>query len=330
MSQYDLVGIGNALVDVLAKIEDRFLVDHELPKGAMILVEADRSKQLYDRLGTAVEVSGGSCGNTLAGFASLGGRGAYIGKVRNDQFGDVFRHDLRAMQVDFHTPSATDGPPTGRCLVMVSPDAQRTMCTYLGAANELTPEDVDPAVIQAAEVTYMEGYLFDRPAAKRAFFYAATQAHDAGRKVSLTLSDSFCVDRHRDEFLELIEHHIDILFANEAEITALYQVGTFDEALQRVRDHCEIACLTRSEKGSLILSGDEVHLIDAEPVERVVDTTGAGDLYASGFLFGYTQGADLATCGRIASISAAEIISHYGARPETSLKTLVQAAGVSV
>ena len=330
MSQYDLVGIGNALVDVLARIDDAFLAAQDLPKGAMILVEADQSKQLYDQLGSAVEISGGSCGNTLAGFASLGGRGAYIGKVRNDQLGDIFRHDLRAMKVDFHTPSAADGPPTGRCLVMVSPDAQRTMCTYLGAANELTPDDVDPAVVQAAAVTYMEGYLFDRPAAKRAFFHAATQAHQAGRKVSLTLSDSFCVDRHRDEFLELIEHHIDILFANEAEITALYQVDGFDQAMQKARDHCEVACLTRSEKGSIVLSGEEIHVIDAEPVERVVDTTGAGDLYASGFLYGYTHGADLATCGRIASICAAEDISHYGARPETGLKDLIVAAGVSV
>jgi len=329
MSEYDLVGIGNALVDVLARIDDGFLATHDLPKGAMILVEADQSKHLYDQLGPAVEVSGGSCGNTLAGFASLGRRGAYVGKVRNDQLGDIFRHDLRALNVDFHTPSVTEGPPTGRCLVMVSSDAQRTMCTYLGAASELAPDDIDPAVVQAA-VTYMEGYLFDRPAAKRAFFHAATQAHQAGRKVSLTLSDSFCVDRHRDEFLELIEHHIDILFANEAEITALYQVGTFDQALQKVRDHCEIACLTRSEKGSLILSGDEIHMIDAEPVERVVDTTGVGDLYASGFLYGYSRGAELAACGCMASICAAEIISHYGARPETSLKAMVEAAGLPV
>jgi len=326
MADYDLAGIGNALVDVVARTEDSFLDDHSLPKGAMILVEADQSRALYDQLGTAVEISGGSCGNTIAGFAALGGQGAFIGKVRNDQFGDVFRHDLKALGVDFATPSTVDGPSTGISLILVSTDAQRTMCTYLGAANHLSPEDVDPNVVQNAKVTYLEGYLFDRPPAKRAFVRAAELAHGAGQKVSLTLSDKFCVDRHRPEFLGLVEHHIDILFANEAEITALYETDSFDKAMQAVRGHCEIACLTRSERGSLVLCGDEVHVIDAETVEHLVDSTGAGDLYAAGFLYGYTQGYDLAKCGRLGSICAAEVISHYGARPESDLKALVAPA----
>ena len=326
MADYDLAGIGNALVDVVARTADSFLDTHSLPKGAMILVEADQSRALYDELGTAVEISGGSCGNTIAGFAALGGQGAFIGKVRNDQFGDIFRHDLKALGVDFETPSTIDGPSTGVSLILVSADAQRTMCTYLGAANMLSPEDVDPNVVQNAKVTYLEGYLFDRAPAKRAFVRAAELAHAADQKVSLTLSDRFCVDWHRPEFLGLVEHHIDILFANESEITALYEVDNFDDAMQAVRGHCEIACLTRSERGSIILSGEEVHMVDAERVEDLVDSTGAGDLYAAGFLYGYTQGHGLATCGRLRSICAAEVIGHYGARPEADLKSLVAPA----
>tara|TARA_B100000315_G_scaffold87180_1_gene79971 strand:- start:760 stop:1554 length:795 start_codon:yes stop_codon:yes gene_type:complete len=262
----------------------------------------------------------------MAGFASLGGKGAYIGKVKDDQLGAVFRHDLRSIGVDFPTPAAAHGAATGSCLVLVTPDAERTMCTYLGAASELSPGDVEADVIERTRVVYMEGYLFDPPAAQRAFVKAADLAHAAGRKVAITLSDGFCVDRHRTAFRALVEDHTDILFANEDEILSLYQVDEFDAALQLARGHCEIACLTRSEKGSVILSGDEVHVIDAVKVDRVVDTTGAGDQYAAGFLYGYTQGMDLATSGRIASIAAAEIVSHNGARPEADLAKLVAEA----
>jgi sugar/nucleoside kinase (ribokinase family) len=276
-------------------------------------------------MGPGVEVSGGSAGNTAAGVAALGGKAAYFGKVRNDQLGAVFSHDIRASGVSFNTNPAEDGPPTARCLILVTPDAERTMNTYLGACVELGPNDIHGDTVAAAQVTYMEGYLWDPPQAKEAFRKAMGIAHANGRKVSLTLSDPFCVDRYREEFLHLVQHDVDILFANEEEIISLYQAADFDEALQHVRGHCEVAALTRSEKGSVVLRGDEIHVIDAETVDHVVDTTGAGDLFASGFLRAYTQGLDLHTCGRIAGICAAEIISHFGARPEADLKTLVAA-----
>jgi len=320
----DVVGIGNALVDVLSHAEDDFLATHELVKGSMALIEADRAEALYDVMGPGIEMSGGSAGNTMAGLASLGANGAFIGKVRDDQLGRVFAHDLKSMGVGFTTPMGNhDGEPTGRCLILVTPDAERTMNTYLGAATELTADDVDEDLIANAQVTYMEGYLWDRPGAKEAFIKAAQIAHDAGRKVSLSLSDSFCVDRWRDEFLDLAENQVDILFANEDEITALYQVDNFDDALQHVRGHCEVAALTRSEKGVVIVSGEEIHIVDAQPVDRIVDTTGAGDLFASGFLHGLTHGYDLQGAGRLGTIAAAEIISHFGARPETELSKLI-------
>ncbi len=325
--EYDLVGIGNALVDVVAQTDDAFLDGNELAKGGMMLVDADQSSALYDRMPPGTESSGGSCANTMAGFAALGGAGAYIGKVRDDQFGTVFRHDMRALGCAFDTAAATDGPATGRCLVLVTPDAQRTMCTFLGAACLLAPDDLDKDVIRNGRVTYMEGYLFDEPPAQAAFVEAAETAHAAGREVSITLSDGFCVDRHRAAFRDLVEHHVDVLFANEVEICSLYQVDGFDDALQQVRGHCKVACLTRSEKGAVIVSGDEVHVIDAAPVAKVLDTTGAGDQYAAGFLYGYTQGRDLQTCGRIGAVTAAEVIQHYGARPETDLRGAVAALG---
>lgn len=324
-AQYDLVGIGNALVDVLVTIEDSFLDEHGLPKGSMNLVDTERSDALYGAVPAGVEVSGGSCGNTMAGFSALGGKGAYIGKVHDDTLGKVFIHDMKAMGVDCPIQPTKTGPSTGRCIVMVSRDAQRTMATYLGAAVDLGPDDIDEATIQGAKVLYLEGYLFDPEAAKMAFIKAADIAHAAGGKVSLSLSDPFCVDRHRDAFLALVENHVDILFANESEITSLYQVENFDDALQQVRGHCEIACLTRSEKGSVVLSGPEVHVIDADPVgTQLKDTTGAGDQYAAGFLYGYTQGFDLATAGRMASIAAAEVVTHYGARPEVHVRDLIR------
>jgi len=319
----DVVGIGNAIVDVLSQADEAFLDAQNLPKGSMTLIDAARAEELYAGMGPAVEVSGGSAANTLAGVAALGGRGAFVGKVRNDQLGGIFRHDIRATGVTYRTPAATDGAPTARCLIFVTEDAQRTMATYLGASVELGPDELDSDLITGATITYLEGYLWDAPAAKEAFLAAARKAHDAGNKVALSLSDPFCVDRHRDSFVDLIGGHVDILFANEHEICSLYRVEAFDRALQQVRGHCEVAALTRSGKGAVILAGDEVHVIDAEPVSQVVDTTGAGDLFAAGFLYGYTQGKGLYDCGRIGAVAAAEVISHFGARPETRLDRLV-------
>ncbi|MFQ5955256.1 MAG: adenosine kinase [Kiloniellales bacterium] len=321
----EVVGIGNAIVDVLTHAPDDFLAREGLVKGTMRLIDADEAEALYARMGPGVECSGGSVANTMAGLASLGARGAFVGKLRDDQLGQVFRHDMRAIGVAFDTAPAADGPATARCLILVTPDAQRTLNTYLGACVGLGPEDIDPRLISSARITYLEGYLWDPPRAQEAFVKAAKIAHEAGRKVALSLSDPFCVDRHRDSFEELVAHHVDILFANQHELMALYQAADFDAALHAVRGQCEIAVLTRSEKGSVVLQGNDVHIVDAEPVERVVDTTGAGDQYAAGFLFGLTQGYDLYSCGRIGSIAAAEVIGHVGARPATSLAALVEA-----
>jgi sugar/nucleoside kinase (ribokinase family) len=323
-AQYDVVGIGNAIVDVIARADDGFLVEKKLAKGAMTLIDEARADALYAAMGPGTESSGGSAANTMAGVASLGGKGAFFGKVKSDQLGQVFAHDIRAIGVSFESKPAKQGPATARCLIFVTPDAQRTMNTYLGACVNLGPEDVDEAVVKNARVTYLEGYLWDPPRAKEAFIKAAKVAHSAGRKVSLSLSDAFCVDRHRTEFRDLVANHVDILFANESEIKSLYEVESFDAALQAVRGSCEIACLTRSEKGSMIVAGEEVHVIDAERVGPVTDTTGAGDLYAAGFLYGWSHGQGLARAGRIASLAAAEAISHVGARPQTSLKALVK------
>jgi len=323
-AQFDVVGIGNAIVDVIARAEDKFLAEKKLAKGAMTLIDEAQADALYAAMGPGTESSGGSAANTMAGVASLGGKGAFFGKVKNDQLGQVFAHDIRAIGVAFESKPATAGPATARCLIFVTPDAQRTMNTYLGACVNLGPEDVDEAVVKNARVTYLEGYLWDPPRAKEAFIKAAKLAHAAGRKVSLSLSDAFCVDRHRAEFRDLVAGHVDILFANESEIKSLYEVDDFDAALQAVRGKCEIACLTRSERGSLIVAGDEVHVIDAARVGPVTDTTGAGDLYAAGFLYGWSHGLGLERAGRIASLAAAEAISHVGARPQTSLKDLVK------
>jgi sugar/nucleoside kinase (ribokinase family) len=327
-SDLDVVCIGNAIVDVLAQTDDATVERLGMAKGAMSLIEAHEAEALYREMAPGVETSGGSAGNTAAGLASFGSRVAYIGKVADDQLGAIFRHDIRAIGAEFDTPAASDGPPTARCLIFITPDAQRTMNTYLGACVNLGPDDIDADLVARAKVTYLEGYLWDRDAAKDAFLKAAKLAHDANRWVSLTLSDAFCVDRHRDSFRDLINGHVDVLFANEAEILSLYQVGTFDEALQRVRHDCAIAALTRSEKGSVIVDGDEIHVVDAEPVVRVVDTTGAGDQYAAGFLHGLTHGRSLFECGRLGGIAAAEVIAHVGPRPQVSLKALsAKAAG---
>jgi sugar/nucleoside kinase (ribokinase family) len=324
----DVVGIGNALVDVISSVDDDFIEAHDFPHGATTMGELDRAEAVYADLPPAQEISGGSCANTIAGLASFGASVAFIGRVRDDQLGKVYTHDLRSLGVHFDVPPATAGPATGRCLVMVTPDAQRTQCTYLGASTFIGPEDVDPAVVARAQVTYLEGYLWDQPPAKDAIRKAAATARDAGRRVALTLSDPFCVERHRAEFRALVEDEIDVLFANETELCSLYEVDDFDAALQRVRGHCQIAALTRSERGSVVVAGDEVHVVDAHPVERVIDTTGAGDQYAAGFLYGLTRGLDLAACGRLGAAAAAEVISHFGARPLVSLaelaKTVVQ------
>lgn len=320
----DVVGIGNAIVDVLAHADDGFLKHHGLNKGTMALVDETRAELLYGAMGPGVECSGGSAANTIAGLASLGAKAAFVGKVRDDQLGRVFAHDIRAVGVHFDTRPANGGAATARCLILVTPDAQRTMNTFLGAAQHLGPEDIDEKRIGDARITYLEGYLWDPPRAKEAFRKAMAAAHKAGRKVALSLSDPFCVDRWRDEFRHLVAGEVDILFANEAEITSLYQTDDFDDALQQVRHKVELAVLTRSERGSVIVAGDEVHVIDAERVAKVVDTTGAGDLYAAGFLYGLTQGKDLHACGRIAAICAAEVIAHVGARPEAPLKKLIK------
>ena len=322
-TKFDVVGIGNAIVDVLAHAEDDFLEQHGLAKGAMTIIDAETAEKIYGLMGSGIEVSGGSAANTIAGISSLGGAGAFIGKVCDDQLGSVFTHDIRATGVSFESTPDAGGAATARCLICVTPDAERTMQTFLGACVDLGPEDVDAQVVGASKVVYLEGYLFDPPRAKEAFFKAAAIAKEAGRQVALSLSDPFCVGRYRDEFVDLVNNHVNILFANEDEIKSLYQVDDFDEALQQVRGHCDIAALTRSSQGSVIVAGDEIHVLDAEKVEKVVDTTGAGDSYAAGFLYGLTQGKDLATCGRIGGIMAAEIISHYGARAERDLKAVL-------
>ena len=320
----DVIGIGNAIVDVLTDADDAFLDRHGLIKGAMQLVDGDQAERLYEQLGTAREASGGSAANTMAGIASLGGRAGYIGKVRDDALGRVFRREIRAAGVEFDTPAAEEGPSTGRCLIFVTPDAQRTMNTYLGISATLSVDDIDPAAIERAGITYLEGYLWDPAPAKQAFLKAAEIAHNAGRKVALSLSDSFCVDRHRSEFRDLVAGHVDVLFANEDEIVALFEAPSFDRAVEQTRDQCEVAALTRGDQGAVVVWEGSATRIDAEPVSRVVDTTGAGDLYAAGFLFGMTEGRDAAGCGRLGAIAAAEVIGHFGARPKASLRELVK------
>ena len=321
--KFDILGIGNAMVDVTAQVDNTFLSRHDMLKGTMILVDAERAEAIYAAMPPGAESSGGSAGNTCAVAAALGARVAYLGKVADDQLGTVFRHDIRAAGVHFPSAPLIAGAPTARCLVLVTPDGQRTMNTYLGACVSFGEDDVDQALVAQSTITYLEGYLFDPPAAQAAFRRAAAAAHAAGRQVSLSLSDPFCVDRHRAAFRDLVARDVDILFANEAEITSLYEENTFEAAAEAARRDVALAALTRSEQGSVILHGDETVEISAEPT-RVVDTTGAGDAYAAGFLAGLTAGRPLPVCGRMGSIAAAEVISHYGARPEADLKKLVE------
>lgn len=326
---HHVLGIGNAIVDVISRTTDDFLDQHNIPKGGMHLIDEDRAEALYADTGPSIEISGGSAANTIVGVASFGGTGAYVGKVKDDQLGKVFSHDIRASGVTFETGLAVDGPSTARSLILVTPDGERTMNTYLGACVQLGPQDLDADLIASAQVTYLEGYLWDPEAAKEAFREAARIAREAGRKVSLTLSDPFCVERHREGFLELVKGNVDILFANELEIMSLYQVDDFDEAAVRVKADCELAALTRSEKGCVVVSGDHTAHVPAVPVEKVVDTTGAGDMFAAGFLYGYTQNRDLETCGKLGVLAASEIISHVGARPDTPFADLARQHGLS-
>lgn len=318
----DVLGIGNAIVDVIANADDAFIQRMSMTKGGMTLIDEASAENIYKAMGSAVQMSGGSAGNTIAGIGSFGGRAGYIGKVKDDVLGNAFRHDIRGQGVHFETPAAKDGPATARCLILVTPDAERTMNTYLGACVNLMPEDIDEALVSNSSITYLEGYLFDPPHAKEAFRKAAKIARAAGKKVALSLSDSFCVNRYRDEFKALIGDHIDYLFANEDELLALYETKSFDDAVKAVSAVTEVAAVTRGAKGSVLVKGGQRVEVPAAPVQRVVDTTGAGDLYAAGVLYGLSQNLPLAECGRLGSIAAGEIISHFGGRPETPLKAL--------
>ncbi|WP_432285628.1 adenosine kinase [Aminobacter sp. BA135] len=334
MSQYDVLCIGNAIVDIIAQCDEAFLTDNGIIKGAMNLIDAERAELLYARMGPAIEASGGSAGNTAAGIASFGGRSAYFGKVSRDHLGEVFTHDIRAQGVAFDTTplegGALDGtPPTARSMILVTPDGERSMNTYLGACVELGPDDVEADKASGAKVTYFEGYLWDPPLAKEAIRMTAAHAHAAGREVSMTLSDSFCVDRYRAEFLDLMRSGtVDIVFANSHEIKSLYETSSFDEALSLIRKDCKIAAITRSEKGSVIVRGDETVVIEATKIRELVDTTGAGDLYAAGFLFGYTQGRSLKDCGDLGSLAAGLVIQQIGPRPRQNLQREAEQAGL--
>lgn len=325
--RYDMVGVGNAIVDVIANADDGFVAGQGLVKGSMNLVVDARAHELYRLMGPAIEASGGSAANTAAGVASFGGRPAYIGKVRDDQLGEVFAHDMRAAGVDFDVPAGVHGPPTARCLILVTPDAQRTMNTYLGISSLLEPDDVDAEVVAAGGILFCEGYLWDVESAKAAMRRAMAVAHEAGNLVAVTLSDTFCVERHHAEFLELVEGPVDIVFANEAELRTLYRVDSFEAGVERIRGATRLACLTRGPRGSLLVTPDGTVEVAAEPVPEVVDTTGAGDQYAAGVLFGLARQLDLAECGRLGSLAASEVISHVGPRPRGPLSALLDHTG---
>jgi adenosine kinase len=330
-AKYDVLGIGNALFDILVPADEGFLGLHGMTKGGMALIDEVRAISIYQSMGPATEMSGGSAANTIVGVANLGARAAYVGKVRDDQIGRLYTHDIRAAGVAFETKPALDGPATGCSYILVTPDGERTMNTYLGAAQELMPADIDSAQIAASSIIYLEGYLWDPKSAKEAFVKASTIAHEAGRQVALTLSDSFCVGRYRDEFLDLMRKGtVDLVFANEAELHSLYQTSDFDTALKQLRSDTKLGVVTRSEKGCVVASKDGVSAVPAFPIQKMVDTTGAGDLFAAGFLFGLVRGASHEDAGRLGALAAAEVIQHIGARPQTSLKELAQANGLPV
>ncbi|MBL0935053.1 MAG: adenosine kinase [Rhizobiaceae bacterium] len=329
MTQYDVLCIGNAIVDIIARCDDAFLHDNEIIKGAMNLIDAERAEHLYARMGPAIEASGGSAGNTAAGIASFGGSAAFFGKVSADHLGTIYTHDIRAQGVAFDTSPLAGTPPTARSMIFVTPDGERSMNTYLGACVELGPEDVEADKAAGAKVTYFEGYLWDPPRAKEAIRLTARHAHEAGREVAMTLSDSFCVDRYRDEFLDLMRSRtVDIVFSNESELKALYQTSSFEAGLNAIRQDCRLAIVTRSEKGSVVLHGGETEIVDAIEISELVDTTGAGDLYAAGFLHGYTTGRTLADCGKLGSLAAGLVIQQIGPRPMLSLKQAAQERGL--
>ena len=330
-SRYDVLGIGNAIVDVIARAEDDFLVAQGMNKGAMALIDEARAKAIYDAMGPATESSGGSAANTIAGVASFGARAAFVGKVRDDELGRAFAHDIRSINVAFDTKPATSGPSTARCYIMVTPDGERTMNTYLGAAQDLRPADIDEAQVAAAAVVYLEGYLWDPPQAKEAFVKAAGIAHKNGRRVALTLSDSFCVDRYRAEFLDLIRKGtVDIVFANEHELRSLYETADFAVASMALQKDAKLAVVTRSEKGCVVIDKDAMTAVPAAPIAQVADVTGAGDLFAAGFLVGLARGKDVKTAARLGGLAAAEVIQHIGARPMVSLKALAAQSGLAV
>ena len=330
-AQYDVLGIGNAIVDVIARTEDDFLVKHGMNKGNMMLIDEPRAEAIYASMGPAIESSGGSGANTIAGVASFGARAAFIGKVKDDELGRAFAHDIRAAGVAFDTPPASDGPSTARCYVLVTPDGERTMNTYLGAAQDLHPNDVDPNIVTRAAITYLEGYLWDPPHAKEAFRKAAKIAHGADRTVALTLSDAFCVDRYRDEFLNLMRTGaVDLIFANEHELHSLYQTSDFDTAVTALRNDVKLAVVTRSEKGCVVVSRESNEAVAAAPIDKLVDATGAGDLFAAGFLVGLARDQDHRTAAQLGALAAAEVIQHLGARPEVSLKDLAQDNGLPI
>jgi adenosine kinase len=330
-AKYDVLGIGNALFDVLVRTDEAFLAKHGMTKGSMSLIDEARAAAIYEDMGPATEVSGGSAANTIVGIASLGARSTYVGKVKDDQIGQLYVHDIRAAGVTFETPPASEGPATGCSYILVTPDGERTMNTYLGAAQDLSPADIDPADIAASRIVYLEGYLWDPKNAKEAFVKAAKIAHGARRKVALTLSDSFCVDRYRDEFLSLMRNGtVDIVFANESELHSLYMTSDFDTALKQLRNDVNLGVVTRSEKGCMVVSVEDSIAVPASPVHQVTDTTGAGDLFAAGFLFGLARGLPYQTAGRLGALAAAEIIQHIGARPQVSLKELAQQNGLTI
>ena len=329
--RHDVLGIGNALVDVISRAEEDFLVRFGMRKGAMALIDEGRAAEIYDAMGPATEISGGSGANTVVGVASLGARAAFIGRVKDDLLGRVFAHDIRAAGVGFDVPAADGGPSTGRCYVLVTPDGERTMNTFLGAAQNLVPDDVDADLVTASAVTYLEGYLWDPPQAKAAFLKAATIAHEADRLVALTLSDAFCVDRYRQEFLDLLRGRtVDLTIANESEVKSLYQTADFDTAIAQLRTDAALAVVTRSEQGSMLVTREETRTVPAFPIERLVDATGAGDLFAAGFLFGVARGIDLPTSARLGALAAGEVIQHLGARPQRSLRALAAENGLPV
>ncbi|WP_099866114.1 adenosine kinase [Pararhizobium haloflavum] len=330
MTTIDVLCIGNAIVDIIARCEEEFLTDNGIIKGAMNLIDAERAELLYDRMGPALEASGGSAGNTAAGVASFGGAAAFFGKVAKDQLGDIYAHDIRAQGVRFATAPLAGPPPTARSMIFVTPDGERSMNTYLGACVELGPEDVEEAVVAASKVTYFEGYLWDPPRAKEAIRQCASIAHANGREMSMTLSDPFCVDRYREEFLDLMRSGtVDIVFANASEAKSLYQTDDLEEALARIAKDCRLAAVTRSELGSIVLRGDERVEIDAIEIRELVDTTGAGDLYAAGFLYGYTNGKTLDECGRLGSLAAGLVIQQVGPRPMQQLSKEAEKVGLA-